>query len=63
MKQETYSPRQSSRHATPQLSRVPRLIRLITEVKTNPDQTPAQLCQTLGISRSGFFQDKTLLEQ
>jgi hypothetical protein len=46
-----------------QLARVPRLIRLITEIKTNPRQTPAQLYRTLGISRSRYFQDKTLLER
>ena len=46
-----------------QLARVPRLIRLITEFKTNPRQTPEKLCGTLGISRSQYFQDKTLLEK
>jgi predicted DNA-binding transcriptional regulator YafY len=42
---------------------MPRLIRLITEVKTNPRQTPAQLQRTLGISRAQFFEDKGLLEK
>jgi predicted DNA-binding transcriptional regulator YafY len=46
-----------------QLARVPRLIRLITEFKTNPRQTPEQRYRTLGISRSQFFQDKKLLEK
>lgn len=46
-----------------QLARVPRLIRLVTEVKTNPRQTPGQLCQTLGVSRARYFQDKALLEK
>jgi predicted DNA-binding transcriptional regulator YafY len=42
--------------------RVPRLIRLITEIKTNPRQTPHQLHRTLGISRAQFFQDKQHIE-
>jgi predicted DNA-binding transcriptional regulator YafY len=46
-----------------QLARVPRLIRLITEIKTNPRQTPARLYRTLGISRSQYLQDKALLER
>jgi predicted DNA-binding transcriptional regulator YafY len=46
-----------------QLTRVPRLIRLITEMKTNPRQTPENLSRTLGISRSQYFQDKMLLEK
>jgi predicted DNA-binding transcriptional regulator YafY len=46
-----------------QLARVTRLIRLITEIKTNPRQTPGKLSGTLGISRSQYFQDKTLLEE
>ena len=45
-----------------QLVRVTRLIRLITEIKTNPRQTPEPLYRTLGISRSWHFQNKTLLE-
>jgi hypothetical protein len=44
-------------------ARVPRLIRLITEIKTNPRQTPEQLCHALGISRAQFFDDKKLLEE
>jgi predicted DNA-binding transcriptional regulator YafY len=42
--------------------RVPRLIRLITEIKTNPRQTPEQLHRTLGISRAQLFQDKKQIE-
>jgi predicted DNA-binding transcriptional regulator YafY len=45
------------------LARVPRLIRLISEIKSNPRQTPEQLCQTLGISRAQFFEDKKLLAE
>ena len=45
-----------------QLARMPRLIRLITEIKTNPRQRPEQLYRMLGISKSQFFQDKALLE-
>jgi predicted DNA-binding transcriptional regulator YafY len=50
------------RHAA-QLARVPRLIRLITEFKTNARQTPEDLSRTLGISRSQYFQDRMLLEK
>jgi predicted DNA-binding transcriptional regulator YafY len=46
-----------------QLARVTRLIRLITELKTNPRQTPEDLSRALGISRSQYFQDKMLLEE
>jgi predicted DNA-binding transcriptional regulator YafY len=46
-----------------QLARLPRLIRLITEMKTNPRQKPEDLSRTLGISRSQYFQDKMLLEK
>jgi predicted DNA-binding transcriptional regulator YafY len=45
------------------LARVPRLIRLIGEIKSNPRQTPKQLCQTLGISRAQFFEDKKMLTE
>lgn len=45
------------------LGRVPRLIRLITEIKANPRQTPARLCHALAISRAQFFEDKKLLEE
>jgi predicted DNA-binding transcriptional regulator YafY len=48
---------------TAQLARVTRLIRLITELKTNPRQTPEALSRALGISRSQYFQDKILLEK
>jgi predicted DNA-binding transcriptional regulator YafY len=44
-------------------SRLTRIIRLITELKTNAHQTPEQLYRALGISKSQFFQDKRLLEQ
>jgi predicted DNA-binding transcriptional regulator YafY len=47
---------------TMQLARVPRLIRLITEMKTNPRQKAEHLYRMLGINRSRYFQDKTLLE-
>jgi predicted DNA-binding transcriptional regulator YafY len=49
--------------STAQLARVPRLIRLVTEIKTNPRQTPENLYQMLGIGRSQYFQDKSLLER
>lgn len=46
-----------------QRGRVARLIRLITEIKTNPRQTPEQLYRTLGIGRTRYFQDKEVLEE
>lgn len=46
-----------------QKARLPRLIRLISEVKTNPRQTPEQLYRALGVSRARYFQDKALLEE
>jgi hypothetical protein len=42
---------------------VTRLIHLITEMKTNPHQTPEHLYRMLGISKSQYFQDKILLEK
>jgi predicted DNA-binding transcriptional regulator YafY len=45
------------------LARATRLIRLITEIKTNPRQTPEDLSRALGISRSQYFQDKMSLEE
>jgi predicted DNA-binding transcriptional regulator YafY len=49
--------------STGQLARVSRLIRLITEMKTNPHQRPEHLYRMLEISKSQFFQDKALLEK
>ena len=46
-----------------QLTRLPRLLRLITEIKGNARQTPEQLQRVLGISRAQFFEDEKLLEQ
>jgi hypothetical protein len=40
-----------------QPTHVARLIRLISEIKVNPQQTPHQLCHALGISRARFFED------
>ncbi|MGH8068484.1 MAG: helix-turn-helix transcriptional regulator [Candidatus Entotheonellia bacterium] len=45
------------------LDRMPRLIRFITEIITNPRQPPTQLQRTLGISRVQFFEDMRLLEE
>ncbi|MFN3477188.1 MAG: hypothetical protein ACK4Z6_06505 [Candidatus Methylomirabilales bacterium] len=44
-------------------TRLPRLIRLITEIKANPRRTPEQVYRTLGVSKARYFQDKALLEQ
>jgi predicted DNA-binding transcriptional regulator YafY len=63
MQKTARSLRDTSTWSAAQLARVPRLIRLITEIKTNPCQTPEQLYRTLGISRSRYFQDKALLER
>jgi hypothetical protein len=41
--------------STVQLARVPRLIRLITEMKTNPRQRPEHLYRMPGINRSRYF--------
>ena len=49
--------------STAQLVRVTRLIQMITEFKTNSRQTPEALYRALGISKSQFFQDKSLLEK
>jgi predicted DNA-binding transcriptional regulator YafY len=63
MQKTTHSLGDTATWSAAQLARLPRLIRLITEMKTNPRQTPAQLSRTLGISRSQYFQDKMLLEK
>ena len=62
MEKATRSMKETPTWSAAQLARVPRLIRLITEMKTNPRQTPEQLYRMLGISKSQFFQDKALLE-
>lgn len=46
-----------------EVGRVQRLIALISEVKTNPTQKPDQLCRSLKISRSQFFQDRRALAE
>jgi predicted DNA-binding transcriptional regulator YafY len=63
MRRSPFTMMPTTRGSAAQLSRMPRLICLITEVKTNPRQTPAQLQRTLGISRAQFFEDKRLLEK
>jgi predicted DNA-binding transcriptional regulator YafY len=45
------------------LGRPIRLIRLATEIKTNPKTTPQALCRNLGISRSQFYKDKEALKR
>jgi predicted DNA-binding transcriptional regulator YafY len=62
MRHATDSSGRASTRDQAQLRRVPRLIRLITEIKTNPRQGPAQLHRILGISRAQFFQDKQQIE-
>ncbi len=44
------------------LVRAMRLIRLATEIKTNPKTTPKVLCGDLGVSRSQFYKDKEALK-
>lgn len=41
--------------------RMTRLLELIQEIKVSPKQTPEQLCRTLGIKRSQFFDDRKTL--
>jgi predicted DNA-binding transcriptional regulator YafY len=53
----------TSTRSVTQLARVPRLIRLISEIKANPRQTPERLRETLAISRARFFEDKKLLQE
>jgi predicted DNA-binding transcriptional regulator YafY len=62
MRQSPFGMTAITRASVAQLGRMPRLIRFITEIKTNPRQTPTQLQRTLGISRAQFFEDKRLLE-
>ena len=45
------------------LGRPIRLIRLATEIKTNPKTTPQALSRNLGISRSQFYKDKEALKR
>jgi predicted DNA-binding transcriptional regulator YafY len=46
-----------------QPARVARLIRLISEIKANPQRTPEHLHRSLGISRARFFEDRKLLQK
>ena len=38
-----------------------RLIRLVTEIKSNPQQTVAGLCRTLGVAKAQLYRDKQAL--
>jgi predicted DNA-binding transcriptional regulator YafY len=49
--------------ATWSATQLSRVTRLITEMKTNPRQTPEKLSVTLGISRSQYVQDRALIEE
>jgi predicted DNA-binding transcriptional regulator YafY len=40
-----------------------RLLRLATEIKTNPQQTVAGLCHTLGVAKAQLYRDKRALEE
>ena len=42
-------------------SRTARLIRLATEVRTNPTCTPEALCETLGVSKAQLYKDRAAL--
>jgi predicted DNA-binding transcriptional regulator YafY len=44
-------------------TRATRLLELIREIQINPRQTPKQLCRSLGVSRSQFFEDRKGLAQ
>ena len=39
-----------------------RLLRLASEIKTNPHQTVASLCHTLGVAKAQFYRDRLALE-
>lgn len=43
--------------------RVSRLIRMASEIKTNPQQDPSALVRALGISKPQFYKDKRALEK
>lgn len=43
--------------------RIARLIRMASEIKTNPQQTPPALIRALGISKPQFYKDKRELEK
>ena len=43
--------------------RVSRLIRMASEIKTNPEQEPPALIRSLGISKPQFYKDKRALEK
>ena len=43
--------------------RVSRLIRMASEIKTNPQQDPPALIKALGISKPQFYKDKAALEK
>lgn len=44
-------------------ARSARLIKISQEIKTNPNRTPKELYETLGVSKEQFYRDRRLLEQ
>src|SRR5712692_10519428 len=44
-------------------SRIGRLIRMVSEIKTDPQQLPAILIKSLGVSNPQFYKDKEALEK
>jgi predicted DNA-binding transcriptional regulator YafY len=63
MREKASSCREMLTWSVTQLARVPRLFRLISEIKSNSRQTPEQLHRALAISRARFFEDKKLLQE
>src|SRR5499433_2681329 len=43
--------------------KIPRLLRLAAEIKTNPWQTVPTLCRSVGVGKAQFYRDKQALEE
>src|SRR6266849_8329607 len=45
------------------LHKLPRILRLAAEIKTNPWQTVPTLCRSVGVGKAQFYRDKQALEE
>jgi CRISPR/Cas system-associated exonuclease Cas4 (RecB family) len=45
------------------LHKLPRILRLAAEIKTNPWQTVLTLCRSVGVGKAQFYRDKQALEE
>src|SRR5713101_4083358 len=45
------------------LHKLPRILRLAAEIKTNPWQTVPSLCRSVGVGKAQFYRDKQALEE